>query len=92
MKTPCIILTPICTMICGVASVSVIATVDGREVPTRYSMSAGKYAERLMNAIKGGHGFINPELEHDIHNNEYVTFSVEVRGRYLNSDLKSLGY
>jgi hypothetical protein len=66
------------------------------ELSTRFGMSCGKsrlLAERLVRAINAGAAWTNPQVVRDVHDVEYVTFDgSQVMGRYLNADLKRLGF
>ncbi len=68
-------------------------------IPTRYSMFLGRdtkanrnLANRFMRAIATGVVLTNPRVVKDIKSKEYVTFDVDVSGRYLNSQLQKLGF
>lgn len=51
-----------------------------------------RLADRLARAINDGAVFYNPVIKSDVAGNTYVSADRRVMGRYLNADLKRLGY
>ena len=66
----------------------------GVDRPTCYSMRVRKEkdAKRLAEAMRTGKAFKNPRITTDIHGKTYVEATCLVMGRYLNADLKKLGF
>lgn len=66
------------------------------DLDTRFGISCGKnrsLAERLARAVDAGVAWTDPRVVKDVHDKEYVTFdAIKVMGRYLNADLKRLGF
>ena len=71
--------------------VSVSPEVDR---PHTYGIRTSKprLRDRLIRAINAGVITENPSLKTDVDGKTYVCFSSAVMGRYLNADLKRLGY
>ena len=76
--------------------VDVIWNTDGVPLdrPSTYSISVGTWplAERLVKAIHAGVVFPDPKVKTDVYGKTYVEATCKVMGRYLNADLKRLGY
>lgn len=58
----------------------------------RLSMKHMKLAKRLAAAINAGAVYTNPKIKEDIHGHTYVVADCHVMGRYMNRDLKALGF
>jgi hypothetical protein len=55
-------------------------------------LTHGKLAQRLASAIDAGKIFTNPSIKTDVNGKTYVDARSTVMGRYLNADLKRLGF
>jgi hypothetical protein len=51
-----------------------------------------KLAHRLVAAIKAGVALTNPVVKTDVEGKTYVHAEAQILGRYMNSDLKKLGF
>lgn len=57
-----------------------------------YLCSSKRNAERLCRAINAGAVFADPRIAFDIYGAAYVATTSRVMGKYMNADLKRLGY
>ena len=75
---------------------TVWAVWEGEKVdrPRSYAIVARKFplAQRLARAIDAGAVFSDPVINTDIEGNTYVHARSKVMAKYLNADLKRLGY
>lgn len=65
-----------------------------RPSPSGFGLRATdrKLAERLVAAIEAGVVYTDAEVKTDIYGQTYVCADAQVMGRYLNTDLKRLGF
>lgn len=67
--------------------------VDGEEISGRHGLSCTpRNAERLTRAIHDGAVLVDPEVRTDVHGGRYVAARCLVMAKYINSDLRKLGY
>lgn len=77
---------------------SILVTADvikPKGVAFRASISTGKnqaLADRLAAAVDAGVVFTELEVATDVFNEKYVAHKTNVMGRYLNADLRRLGF
>lgn len=66
----------------------------GVDRPNGFGWTVGnqRLADRLVLAIMAGAVFEDPRVREDINGRTYVTGTAKVLGRYLNADLRKLGY
>lgn len=66
------------------------------DLPTRFGISVGsnrKLGERLIRAVNDGKAWTDVAVAIDVAGKEYITFNtLRTSGRYLNADLKRIGY
>jgi len=68
------------------------AGVDRKEGGGMSCAADRKKAERLVAAINAGHFFKNAEIKSDIDGATYVSSFLGTTGRYLETELKQLGF
>ena len=77
-------------------SLKVEVTVAGSDLEFRHGWilrpTASALALRLKSAVDAGAVFKNVRVMTDVYGKEYVTGDSQVFGRFLNADLKRLGF
>lgn len=67
------------------------ADVD-RPVNGGWSVKDRKTADRLAAALRAGVVIVDPSIKVDVNGQSYVSGAQQVMGKYMNADLKQLGY